>query len=346
MNTADNQIGLALALSSSAFIGSSFIVKKKGLLRARSSGHGAGDGGYAYLRESLWWIGLFTMILGEIANFAAYAFSPAILVTPLGALSVIVSAILASMILNEKLHLLGKVGCGMCLVGSTIIVMNAPAEAEIKSVSDITDRMISNLGFQFYVVFVIVVVCVLIFNFSPRYGRTNILIYVSVCSLVGSLSVIAVKGLGIALKLSFDGHNQLGNKSTWMFALMVAVCVVIQMNYLNKALDVFSTAMVTPIYYVMFTTFTIIASAILFNGWGDDAPPLIVQPDNCTHPSVVDQMYSPDRLVSCLCGFITICTGVFLLQYSRDGVAHHTDTFELKMMREESEDGAQLLEAP
>lgn len=61
------------------------------------------------------------MVLGEIANFTAYAFSPAILVTPLGALSVIVrysdgpdpdltySAILASMILDEKLALLGKV---------------------------------------------------------------------------------------------------------------------------------------------------------------------------------------------------------------------------------------------
>ncbi len=31
-----------------------------------------------------------TMIVGEIANFAAYAFAPAILVTPLGALSIIV----------------------------------------------------------------------------------------------------------------------------------------------------------------------------------------------------------------------------------------------------------------
>ena len=29
------------------------------------------------------------VILGEIANFAAYAFAPAILVTPLGALSII-----------------------------------------------------------------------------------------------------------------------------------------------------------------------------------------------------------------------------------------------------------------
>ena len=44
----------------------------------------------------------------------------------------------------------------------------------------------------------------------------------------------------------------------------VAVCVVTQMNYLNKALDLFNTAIVSPIYYVMFTTFTITASVILF----------------------------------------------------------------------------------
>lgn len=37
-----NHIGIILALSSSIFIGASFIVKKKGLIRARASGIGAG----------------------------------------------------------------------------------------------------------------------------------------------------------------------------------------------------------------------------------------------------------------------------------------------------------------
>ena len=49
-----------------------------------------GVGGYSYLTEPLWWSGMLMMIVGEIANFAAYAFAPAILVTPLGALSIIV----------------------------------------------------------------------------------------------------------------------------------------------------------------------------------------------------------------------------------------------------------------
>jgi len=108
-----------LALSSSLFIGASFIIKKKGLKKAASSGVRAGVGGYSYLYEPLWWVGMitsqcsslpflffhsnryfivllsvleknFAVIVGEVANFAAYAFAPAILVTPLGALSIII----------------------------------------------------------------------------------------------------------------------------------------------------------------------------------------------------------------------------------------------------------------
>ncbi|XP_007545145.2 magnesium transporter NIPA2-like [Poecilia formosa] len=87
----DFYIGLALAISSSIFIGGSFILKKKGLLRlAKKGSMRAGQGGHAYLKEWLWWAGLLSMGAGEAANFAAYAFAPATLVTPLGALSVLV----------------------------------------------------------------------------------------------------------------------------------------------------------------------------------------------------------------------------------------------------------------
>uniref|UniRef100_A0A8C6Z2I1 Magnesium transporter NIPA2 n=1 Tax=Nothoprocta perdicaria TaxID=30464 RepID=A0A8C6Z2I1_NOTPE len=51
--------GLALAVGSSVFIGASFILKKKGLLRLATKGVArAGQGGYAYLKEWLWWAGL------------------------------------------------------------------------------------------------------------------------------------------------------------------------------------------------------------------------------------------------------------------------------------------------
>lgn len=53
---------------------------------------------------------------------------------------------------------------------------------------------------------------------------------------------------------------------------VVLMCVVTQMNYLNKALDVFNTAVVTPIYYVMFTTLTLTASSIMFKDYALQSP--------------------------------------------------------------------------
>lgn len=77
------------------------------------------------------------VVLGEVANFAAYAFAPAILVTPLGALSVLIGAVLGSYFLKEELGTLGKLGCAICLIGSVIIVLHAPPDAEIETVDEI-----------------------------------------------------------------------------------------------------------------------------------------------------------------------------------------------------------------
>ncbi|XP_052191067.1 uncharacterized protein LOC127800483 isoform X2 [Diospyros lotus] len=96
-----------------------------------------GFGGYSYFWEPWWWAGMITMIVGEKANFAAYAYALAILVTPLGALSIIFSAVLAHFILEEKLHIFGVVGCALCLVGSTTVVLHAPQERKIESVKEV-----------------------------------------------------------------------------------------------------------------------------------------------------------------------------------------------------------------
>lgn len=77
------------------------------------------------------------VIIGEIANFAAYAFAPAILVTPLGALSVLIGAVLGSYFLHEELGILGKLGCAICLIGSVIIVLHAPPDQPIETIDEI-----------------------------------------------------------------------------------------------------------------------------------------------------------------------------------------------------------------
>ncbi|XP_052735175.1 probable magnesium transporter NIPA4 isoform X1 [Vigna angularis] len=320
--SSDNIKGLCLALSSSFFIGASFIVKKKGLKKAGASGLRAGSGGYSYLYEPLWWVGMITMIVGEIANFAAYAFAPAILVTPLGALSIIISAALAHIILRERLHIFGILGCVLCVVGSTTIVLHAPQEREIESVTEVWDLAMepdcSSAAFLLYAALVITATFVLIFHFIPLYGQTHIMVYIGVCSLVGSLTVMSVKALGIAIKLTLSGMNQLIFPQTWAFTLVVTACVLTQMNYLNKALDTFNTAVVSPIYYVMFTTFTIVASVIMFKDW---------------------DRQSPTQVITEICGFVTILSGTFLLHKTKDMADGLQTSPSIRLAKHSEEDG-------
>ncbi|KAK0415671.1 hypothetical protein QR680_012051 [Steinernema hermaphroditum] len=295
----DFYIGLGLAVSSSLFIGTSFIIKKKALLKLASNSdctQRASEGGYGYLTDCLWWMGVITMGIGEACNFAAYAFAPASLVTPLGALSVLVTAVLSSKLLKERLNLLGKIGCAVCLLGSTVIVIHSPKEEEVSSMADLALKM-KDAVFILYVVAVILVTLAVVLYVAPRYGRSNILVYISVCSLIGSLSVLSVKGLGLAIKETLTGQQQFTNVLTWFWLLSVAGCVSVQLIYLNKSLDMYNTSMVTPIYYVFFTTFVILASSILYKEW------------SCLGASDV---------IGNVIGFLITIIGIFQMQLFRD----------------------------
>lgn len=88
--------------------------ERREIIRFEYAGSVAGEG-YGYLKSFMWWTGMTlsknlsvlsnkkttrcnytfwspsTVIVGELCNFIAYSFTPAILVTPLGALSVVVA---------------------------------------------------------------------------------------------------------------------------------------------------------------------------------------------------------------------------------------------------------------
>lgn len=136
----------------------------------------------------------------------------------------------------------------------------------------------------------------MIYKVAPKHGKKNPLIYLSICSTVGSVSVMSVKAFGIALKLTFNGNNQFKFPSTYVFMIVTSVSIMTQMNYFNKALSQFSTSIVNPLYYVTFTTATLCASFILFEGF-----------------NTVDAV----NTLSLLCGFLIIFAGVYLLNLAR-----------------------------
>ncbi|KAH9624655.1 hypothetical protein KSS87_008774 [Heliosperma pusillum] len=278
-----------------------------------SGGNGRCEGNYYPHMRGMHYVSLgegsalppYEVIVGEIANFVAYIYAPAALVTPLGALSIIVSAVLADCILDEKLKKMGMLGCLLCIVGSTIIVLHAPGERELDSVDEIWGLAIQP-AFLLYTASVIAVAVVLVLYCAPRYGQTNILVYIGICSIIGSLTVMSVKAIGIAIKLTLDGANQFKYFQSWIFGMVSVTCIIVQLNFLNMALDTFNTAVVSPIYYALFTSFTILASAIMFKDYYGQ---------------------SASDIASELCGFITVLSGTTILHSTRDPDQPITDLY-------------------
>lgn len=134
--------------------------------------------------------------------------------------------------------------------------------------------------------------------FVPRFGNTNIAVYLLMCSAIGSLTVVFCKAVALGVKETISGgNNNVSHFMFWLLLFMSVVCIMIQMNYLNKSLDIFNTSVVTPVYYVMFTVLVIIASGLLFREW--------------------EHMKGND-ILGCICGFTIVIVAVFMLNAFKD----------------------------
>lgn len=155
--------------------------------------------------------------------------------------------------------------------------------------------------FVLYALSVVLLLVILIVWVAPAHGTSNIMVYVAVCSLLGSFTVPSSKGLGLAAQDAF-GEGPSSSRALALFVCLLgtlAVSILIQFFFINKALECFNSNMFEAIYYVTFTTTVIVASALLFKEWAA--------------LTVTDSL-------AMLCGLTTMCVGVVLLRISQEAL--------------------------
>ena len=128
------------------------------------------------------------------------------------------SAVLSNVFLKEKLNFSGKIGCVQCIIGSVIIVIHAPATSTTQTLAEFF-TLCSGYVFIVYGGIAFLVVMWLMFYMGPRYGHRYVsisvhkfclllpllqgwlliprqpMVYIGVCSLVGSFLVLAAQGM-------------------------------------------------------------------------------------------------------------------------------------------------------
>jgi len=218
----------------------------------------------SYTRLPTWWAGISFMAIGELGNFSAYSMIQASIVAPLGAVAVIFNAILSSVWLREKITWHRITGILIAILGITLITVNAPHALDEHK--DVYTNIVSwrSLGYFAFVI----AAAILIANYGEP--QKHLLSCCIVCGFMSSVSVTSAKAISTALNMALSNQSTamfLDPNICWLTYLLffaMPASIVIQINFLNKALKHFDSSQVIPTHYIIFTTICLSASMIVF----------------------------------------------------------------------------------
>ncbi|RPA77283.1 DUF803-domain-containing protein, partial [Ascobolus immersus RN42] len=214
----------------------------------------------AYLTSPLWWLGLLLMCIGESGNFLAYGFASASLITPLGVTALISNIIIAPLLLHEPFRARDALGVLVSIAGAVVVVSSAAKEERKLGPEEILEA-VERKAFLIYAG-----VCVgLIAGFlwaSRRWGRKYVLIDLTLVGLFGGFTVLATKGVSSLLSSSF--WHIVTMPIAYVFLVVLVSTAILQIKYLNRALQRFESTVVIPVQFVLFTISVIVGSAILY----------------------------------------------------------------------------------
>ncbi|KAF7721161.1 hypothetical protein EC973_005158 [Apophysomyces ossiformis] len=233
-----------------------------------------------YLKSKLWWLGISLMILGEVGNFVAYGFAPASTIAPLGTTTLVANVILAPLMLKEVFRKRDLLGVVLACTGAATVVLASNAEEGALSPELVMEALTQTRALVYFCATGVATAILTIL--SPLYGSSSIMIDLGLvaiygnrelgisssilrylCSLPGGYTVLCTKSVASLLSLTL--LNMFTYPISYILILTLVVTAILQIKYLNKALQYFDSTEVIPTQFVFFTISAIIGSAVLYH---------------------------------------------------------------------------------
>ncbi|KAK3313406.1 magnesium transporter NIPA-domain-containing protein [Apodospora peruviana] len=214
----------------------------------------------SYLKDPYWWSGQVLITVGEMGNFLAYGFAPASIVSPLGVVALVSNCVIAPIFFKEVFRRRDFFGVIVAVAGAVTVVLSAKQEETKLGPHEVWDA-ITTTEFEIYVGVSCALIALLMW-LSPRYGNRTILIDLGLVGLFGGYTALSTKGVSSMLSSTLFGAFTTPVTYALLFVLLSTA--VMQVRYVNKALQRFDSTQVIPIQFVLFTLCVIIGSAVLY----------------------------------------------------------------------------------
>ncbi|OCK79681.1 DUF803-domain-containing protein [Lepidopterella palustris CBS 459.81] len=225
----------------------------------------------SYLKSPYWWTGIVMMTVGEAGNFLAYGFAPASIVSPLGVVALISNCIIAPFLLKEPFRKRDGLGVFVAVAGAVTVVLSASNNNPKLGPDEMWD-LIGRWEFETYLGITVAVIVGLMLA-SNKYGGKSIFIDLGLVGLFGGYTALSTKG--VASLLSYTLWRAITFPIFYLLTAILIFTAVMQIKYINRALQRFDATQVIPTQFVLFTLSVILGSAILYRDFektpGDDA---------------------------------------------------------------------------
>ncbi|XP_055950900.1 magnesium transporter NIPA2-like [Argiope bruennichi] len=245
-------LGMILASIASILCGLSFVLKKRSLLQM--------DKREKYYQNKGWWMAHSLMMVGETLHFVAFFFAPAVLVCLLQMLMILVTAFASSSILGEKMNTYWKLAFATSLGGCLVIIVHVPREPHIYNIETFL-YMVTAPMFAIYNLILFFITIIMMRFLIPKWGQINSLAFTVQSAIFGSIIVVALKGVLLVFT------DKLFHWLPLTCVVIVGICLLLQFEYLNRALHSYNTLVVTTQYYVSYSALVIISLSLLFEVW-------------------------------------------------------------------------------
>ncbi|SGY12736.1 BQ5605_C011g06589 [Microbotryum silenes-dioicae] len=219
-----------------------------------------------FIKSPLWLLGFSLLALGEFGNFLSYSFAPASLVAPLGSVALVANVGLAPLICGEPFRKLDLFGCALAAMGAVTIVWASKAQDKLLYPPEMV-AAISTPLFLAYSIASIAAIAVLVCLSRSKYGDRYVIIDLGICALSGAFTVLSTKAISSFLNILFLQTFEYW--VTYPLLLVLAGSAMLQINFINKALQRFDSRVVIPIQFTSFALSTIVGSAVLYREFDD-----------------------------------------------------------------------------
>lgn len=232
-----------------------------------------------YLTSGFWWLGAVIMTVGEVGNFLAYGFAPASVVSPLGVFSLVSNCIIAPLFFGEKITRKNVIGVFIAIFGILFIIISidqasSPDPGRGPTTSDPYKRVletISQTEVVLYGVVSLLCICILLIfiDYSGERGSElhSLFTNLSLVAFFGAYTALSTKALSSMLAFAFK--EAFGHFITYVLISVIGITAVLQVFFLNRALQCFDATTVVPIHFVLFTLSVVTGSAIVYHEFQD-----------------------------------------------------------------------------